>query len=135
MIKLKTLILENNKPILSKMEEQYAFNLILTKLLPDIVNFYNDFVSNKKNKNMKKKFYYTTLKEMAHNIKKIDRTSDSVEYDCILRHGHVGFKIQKEIDPITGENEIMIGYLSPTDIGWHHGSGYTWYDSYNLIDK
>lgn len=135
MIKLKTLILEREKLILDKMEEQYAFSVLLNKLVPHVVDTYNSFVSNKKNRNMKKKFYYTTPKEMGHNIKKVNREPNEIEYDCVLRHGHVEFKITKDINPLTNENEIQIGYLQPTDLGWHYSSGYTWYTVDDLANK
>lgn len=124
--------MERDEPILTKLEEQNAFNLMITKLVPEAVNSYNRWISEKKNKNMKKKFYLTTNKEMGRNIKKIDREPTEVNYDCILRHGHIEFKIQKDNNPITNLDEIEIGYLSPADNGWH-SSGYTWYTFDNLM--
>lgn len=132
MIKLKDLIMERNEPILTKLEEQNAFNLLINKLVPYAVVSYNNWVSEKKNRSMKKKFYLTTDKEMAKNIKKINREPTEVNYDCELKHGHVEFRIKKNNNPLTNIDEIEIGYLNPADLGWH-SSGYRWYSFNDLI--
>ena len=64
MIKLKDLILEG-RTIISKMEEQYALRVIIYKLLPHVVYFYNTVVTPKWGTSA------TTVEEAKRKLKKI----------------------------------------------------------------
>jgi len=133
MIKLKTLILEDNNLVLTKLEEENAFNVMLKILVPKAVDKYNDWVAYKKNKDMRKKFYRTNTQEVLNKIKKTRRIPCSVEYDCVLRNGHIEFAIEKRMNYHDREEEIGIAYKEPADIGWTNASGWTWYTFNELV--
>jgi hypothetical protein len=133
MIKLKTLILEDDNLVLTKLEEDNAFNIMLKKLVPMAVVKYNLWVADRKNKNMRKKFYLTNVREMSSKIRKVERKPDRVYYDCILPHGHIEFIIGTSIDWKSGNKSVDVGYKEPAELGWTNGGGYTWYSLNDLL--
>lgn len=141
MIKLKTLILEDDNLVLTKMEEQNAFDVMLKILIPKMVERYNNWITDKNlryygnslSKMTKMKYHLTNIKEMSSKIKKIERNPDRVYYDCVLPSGHIEFIIGTSVDWKSGNKSVDIGYKEPAELGWTNASGYTWYSLNDLL--
>lgn len=127
MIKLKDLITEGKRPTISKMDEGRALQVIITKLLPGVVNLYNFTAKYKWNipqitLDVAKKYLFKIKKELYTN-------GEEIIY-AVKIPGNIGttmeFTIQKlsfrdEEGDETGENRqnvFEVGFYDFSNTGW-----------------
>jgi len=129
-IKLKTLILEGPRPTISKQEEAYALKVIISKLLPGVVNLYNWSASTKWH------VPQITLDDARKELKKFRvenfTNGQAIEYGIKLPGTTISFKTQKLNHGRKAlENEDIIAF----EVGYYNFSITGWGDlNWNIFD-
>lgn len=124
---------------ISKEEEQLGYQIIIKKLVPEMVKQYNELVR-RHNSGLTVKYKGTTPREIIRKLVKVKREYDVVEYASRQDFTAIEFGIRKKRYPVrypvregdVSKPQLAVGYWQ-LDPPVYHRSSWMWYPAENYL--